>query len=270
MKEYLNNRAAIIKKILHDKPHGCTDQVVYALLSCFTIDELCALYLESLNTTDFRREVQKHIIKAVEKHGPTPFIEFVDKLFCLLEPFNTQQAIYVNALLYQIIEHFPSEYIRKYFEILFNSHRSYDQHRAYVISRRIWSPEIEERLWDRWKELGEESCLAILIEESKLEDLIPILKSVWEAKYITDKTKRRLFMRIAESDFEAVEFLKDIAPVFYLYLAVRARKNVTRDEALKLALRGKNTDELGIAVWCLGQLKQWETIIELNSQIPEF
>ena len=269
MKEYLSTRAAIVKEILHDRPHGCTDQVVYALLSCFTIDELCALYLESLNTTDFRKEVQKHIIKAIEKHGPTPFIEFVDKLFLLLEPFNTQRAIYANALLYRIIEHFPSGSIRKYFEILFNSHRSYDRHRAYVISRRIWCPEIEERLWNRWKELGEESCLAILIEEGELQDLIPILKTVWEARYITDKTKRRLFMRIAESDFEAVEHLRDVAPISYLYSAVKAGTNVPEDEALKLALQARNTNELGVAIWCLGQLKQWEAIIELNSQIPE-
>jgi hypothetical protein len=269
MKEYLSSRAAIIKKISHEKPHSCTGQVVHALFSCFTIDELCALYIESLNITDFRKQVQEHIIEAIEQHGATPFRDFIDKLFLLLEPFDTQQAISVNALLYRIIEHFPSDYIRKYFEILFNSHRDYDRHRAYVLSRRIWSPEIEERLWNRWKELREESCLKTLIEEGRPEDLISILRSVWEAKYVTDKTRRRLAMRIADWDFEAVEHLKDIAPVFYLYLAIRVGRNIAKDEALKLTLQGKNTDELGVAVWCLGQLKQWEAIIDLNSQIPE-
>jgi hypothetical protein len=76
-------------------------------------------------------------------------------------------------------------------------------------------------------------------------------------------------MRIAGSDFEAVEHLRDVAPISYLYSAVKAGINVREDEALELALQARNTNELGIAIWCLGQLKHWEAIVELNSQTPE-
>lgn len=267
------NRGDFIGDLLREQPHGCTNQILYALFSCLTPKELGNLFFESLDKAplarDLRQYVRKHTVIAVEKLGPTPFIPLVEQLFSSLEPFDTQRAILVNSLLFQIIEHFPHNYVYRYFKVMIDSHRYNDRHRACEVSAAIWSEEIEEILWRRWEELREERCLLSLISSGELRTLIEAFKSIWDAQDISYKAKNLLLKRIAETDFASIKFLRDVSPISYLYGAVIAGDSPTKDEALQLARSARKMDDLRFAIWCLGQLGQWEAILELNSEIPK-
>jgi hypothetical protein len=265
----LENRIEQIQSLFHESKHEVSDQVIFSLFSCFSPDELCKLYIDKLDSTKFRHKLQQHIILSLRKNGSEHFLQFIDRLFELLYPYKSQRSIWINALLYKIIDEFPISYIEKYFDILLNSHRENDKYRAYVLAKKIWDTDIESLLWSEWDTSKSEHCLKSLIECGSIENLQKHFFTIWSENHISSKTKRNILFRVSESDFKYAEAIQDSHPVTYLYCAVRIGRSVSPEKSYNLALESETLDELGIAIWCLGQLGYWKTILELNSKIPE-
>jgi len=268
MTDILEQRSEYIQSLLDEKTHDLTDQVIFALFSCFTPEQLGQLYIDNLESTSFRRKLQQHIELSIKENGSEKFVEFLERLFNLLAPYKSQRSIWINALLYRIIGYFHPSYIEKYFFILLRSHRRNDRDRACVLATQIWSSEIETMLWHEWTREQSEQCIASLIEYSSVDELKAHFHLIWNAKHLSDQIKRRSLFRIIESDFSFAEQIRRTHPITYLYCAARTGRYPSPDVAYKLSLKATSLSEMGIAIWCLGKFGYWETIVRINDEIP--
>lgn len=265
----MTNRSDVIKDMLNTQAYISTERVIYALFLCLTDEELGKLYIDSINVTTIRDLAKKHILKRVEGGNINPFIPFIEQLFSQLETAKGHRRTSIRVMLYDLLDYLPEHFATQFFDAMIDSPRKSDRNRAYATPKLIMSEERKRKLWQKWNEYREEECLLILIQFGEIDDLASVFRKIWETENISYKTKNELLRRMAKYRFDVIKSLKDTNPISYLYGAVIANQNLSNQQATELALRAETLQELGFALWCLGKLQKWDSILEINTQMPQ-
>ena len=272
----MNNRLEAIYQILDDCNELPSDRrlklcrkIIYPLLICLSNEELIQMYWDCVDEKRIIGQVENLIRNRITTLGYAPYVSLVEQIYSEFPKVDWHKYRRLRTFLTSIIRHFPEEYISEFFNYFYNREKISDHWKAYAVADLIWSDEVEDKLWEKLYEEGDESCLAILIEKGNPQSLIKIIKEVWTSQHIQFRHKNNLLVRLAPVNFKAVSFLKKDHPVSYMYAVVLAGRKLNHKEAEELALKAKNAREFGFALWCIGKLGMWETLLELNSRMPE-
>lgn len=268
----LEEKLQLIQSIFNSRRFKSTRMVISALFYCLSLDELVEIYIYLLNSKsrniDFRKNLEKQIIAKMENTTEGIANPSIEKLFSCLQPFNTQKSMYVNTLLYNMHSFLPKNFLKRYFYMLLDSHRSNDHYRAFKISHLIWSSDIEKILLETWLRNKDEECLNVIIDKCKIENLKEIFDTVWLNNY-SGKIKIKVLKRLLKTYPEIINNLMVTHPITYLYCCVLIGKNIDENQAYQLAIAAKDINELRVALWCLGRSRNWNAIIKLNNLIPK-
>lgn len=273
----MTNRSEIIYKIFdkceeypkeyfYDKK--LCQNIIYPLIICLSDEELIQMYWECVDEKRIIKRVESVIKSRILENGYENFIEFTEQIYQNLLEYNWNKYRRVRTFLSEIITSFSQEQISKFFNYFYNREKHSDHHKAYGVAKMIWSEEVEEILWEGLYKDQDSICLETLIERGNINRLSEIFKEVWDHSQISFRHKNSLLKRLAKENFKEVLFLKKVSPVSYMYAVILSENKLNKEEALRLPLKAKNHREFGFALWCLGKLKMWETLIELNKKVP--
>lgn len=244
-------------------------KIIYPLLICLSNEELVQMYWDCVDENRIVAQVENLIRNRIVTAGHAPFVSLVEQIYSQFREVDWNKYRRLRTFLTSIIEHFPQEYISEFFNYFYKREKISDHWKAYSVASLIWSDEVENKLWKKLYEEPDQKCLVILIQKGNLESLAEIFKEVWTSPNIQFWHKNNLLVRLAPVNFKAVSFLKKQYPISYMYAVVLAERKLTHKEAIELALKSKDAREFGFALWCVGKLGMFETLLELNSRIPE-
>jgi hypothetical protein len=241
------------KMCMEREKYSFSSSLFYSSMLCQKPSELVNIYIKSRK---LRRFALQHIKRIISERGITNFIPLVEKMLKKMPELKGLERVSIRNILVEVSNDIPKNYTNKLFDILINGQLESDRQKAYEINNVTWTSKRINYLWNNWNKYREEGCIIRLSELKDKERIIKIIKRIWENEEITFKTKRKVLASLSKTHYYSLQFLRNIAPITYLFCSVVANKRLPQREIIKLAFQAKTQREFEYALWCIGKLNQ--------------
>lgn len=79
----------------------------------------------------------------------------------------------------------------------------------------------------------------------------------------------KLYLRLAEVEPPVVDELLKSDPVSYLYVMAKLGRKVARQTLLSILNVSLGDDRLGLVLWCMGELKEWDQLVAASARTSD-
>lgn len=232
--------------------HGAN--LVRAFIATFSRKYASSLVLPSLDVSyDIRRPLIQRVaddIRVAPSLGDTSLIE---GLFERLDTVDGRTREKVGYILKSLCAEFPKEERTEYSWRLATSKWRPIRRRGYKMFPLPLTENDCERLIASSLNLEDIDGLRLAVKEAPLSCLMANFNDLNRATK-GDFSRRRLFLRCAESNKELVEILKEAEPITYTYLREKIEMPITEEEAIRIWKATTPCENDGLLIWCFGKM----------------
>jgi len=261
------DRVSTIEELSNDKGQVEVGSFVNALMRCLSFDESVEALRRSFEGSTALRTAALRKICSDIQHGSatcaTLIAELKEKVlhgpprrrggyaYCLLEVARASSRNIQNE-----VQGFLS--CSRYVGLRRRGYKLYD--RGCVQSR--------ELLEQAWKEFRDREAAWLMVEGHPPADLLQDKNNLVSA--LTEGWQlSRLYLKLAEIDVTHVEELLEIDPISYVYVQVKLKRSVPDDQLTGIVGDHLGDERLGLLLWCLGELRQWDLIVTASKRSEE-
>lgn len=253
------DRVSHIEDLSNDKDQIEAGSFVNALMRCLSFDESVQALRRSLEgSTAMRAAALRKVCSDIQHGGAncaTLIAELQEKIlhgtprrregyaYCLLEVARASNRNTQNE-----VQAFLS--CSRYVGLRRRGYKLYDPECAQ-------SRKLLEEAWEEFHD-GEAAWLivkrhpsAVLLQEKN--NLVNALTEGWQLS--------RLYLKLAEIDAAHVNDLLELDPISYVYVQVKLKRSVPDDQLNGILSDHIGDERLGLLLWCLGELRQWDLIL---------
>lgn len=245
-----------------------TDRYEYALYLSLDLSSLCHRLLQVLLKTHLRDLLLKHILIKLTQRQKLDS-RFVDELFSHVINSDKHLRRSSVTVLVGLIDYIHPSVSLNLFNVLIDSQSKLDRNRASQIAAILFDENIEQKLWESWHKYNDIPVLRVLASNSTLNSLKKRFSEIWHNEGIPFKFKNEALKKIAVSDFNSIEFLKDTYPVSYLTACVAADRDLQEEFIDDIVRKAKSLRELGYVIWCVGKLGKTELIMKFLNEAEQ-
>jgi hypothetical protein len=234
---------------------------IHSILNTIELVVLMDNYIfrsEPLLNNSIESNIKKRLL-VIEKPEDT-----YEELRVQLEGLEYQPHQRVRILLFHILPRLNEVFHKDFFNHFYNSKYSNDISYALKVVSRIWSKEIENKIYSDYNNQGNIKLLYSLINNGNCEILLNDLQEIWEGISF-DYLKLRLLSKLNRTAKKDLDFLRILEPDKYLYW-ISDNKITLSDAELKDCLERTPDYNKGYSVISLGKLEKWNLMgVRLNA-----
>lgn len=265
----MTSKSSKIAEILSIYPCRSSDSFEYALYCTLDMEELCDSFFAKMENANIRNNIVKHLVRRTSRLGQHIPAQFTEALIEKFQASEKRSRITLGTTIKNLRHSLSKTQQRRFFDLQILSGRISDRKRAYELADNIYCEEVDKSLWKSWKMYGDENCILVLAKHSSEHDLLASFNEVWSSSNFRRSTKNSVLKRVAKYDFSAVKFLESESPISYLTACVSAGVIPAEEQAIKIVLTAKSIGSFRYAVWCLGTLGMYDTLVKLLAQAEE-
>lgn len=242
---------------------GSYDIYIHSVLNTIKINSLITFYLTK-EDSELKRSLESNILKRLEIIDK-PELQY-EKLFLRLKnaDYHTRQRI--KNLQFSLLKRLSKSYYQDFFNTYFYSKYYYENTLALSISYKIWTDNLNQELLEKYLEKQETPYLEALLENGKIEYIIPYLEKILSFD-LESYLKMKIINMVCPKYFKKLSFLRERDPEKYLYAMSLSKKKFSKEEII-LCFNDIDLNIKHFGLMSLGRLKQWELLkVELEKKI---
>ncbi len=245
------------------------DSFEYAFYLTVSMSDLCKYFFQYVMDTEVRNNIIKHINAKKEKKDEKIPKEFISTLLKEFKLSEKRRRISLGAAIKEFSSSFSKKQLKEFFNNQVMSRKLSDRKRAYSVCQDIYDQDIDNKLWESWKIYRDNNCMDVLSKNTISENIIPHFNEIWADENIRFYIKNNALKKVAVSNIEAVDFLKEESPVSYLSACVAAKHEINDELAKSIAKQSDKISTLNYVLWCLGMLGKEKILCDLLDQITD-
>jgi hypothetical protein len=233
-----------------------------AFLSCFSAKEITDnLDWEEGNQQifkGFKNKIQYDLKNGIESEVYT---QYFSDLLKKINKFSFSKKRKIIAFVSQNLGFFDKNLLEVFIDYCLNSNNKNFRNSAWKnIPSHFFT---EEKILNFYQKNKDEKALPVIYKtldtNSFLEFFKIYFKDIISSEYFFRKICLDLFAKIPD---ELQEKIKNSEPETYLYLCVKNKKNISKEEVLSLYEKSQNKS---FAIWCMGKMKFLDILIEIKN-----
>jgi hypothetical protein len=148
---------------------------------------------------------------------------------------------------------------------LLHSPRTFTRKRAYRILLHDWHPTWKSEIQRLWNEQHESECAIVIVDHFDPAFLVQNVEQL--ARDLDNKAQvARLYFRACANDPSLLEKLRKQDGITYAYVSARLGIGISKRVVRNLLRNYERDPRLGILVWSLGKLGQWDQVVEISTR----
>ena len=235
-------------------------QVLSALIGCLDGPETCEFLLKTIEGKSTLRDlVLRKINHDISTGQSNEYKKLAEDLIALAGAPKYSVANSAATCLSQLLEGNDGEYLEDIVEFFLSSERKSFRNRAWKSLTENYSESYNKLVWQAWERYEDKKALRVIvlnISPSKLYSHREKIVSAIEHGSLV----AQLYMRLYKIDEKVVEELFKYSISTYLYCLVKLGLNVPEQRKSKIS---PQADNLGLVLWCLGRLAEWDIIEQI-------
>ncbi|WP_434113344.1 hypothetical protein [Methylocaldum sp. GT1TLB] len=124
--------------------------------------------------------------------------------------------------------------------------------------------DLVQKAWDRF---ADPECAWVIVKAFPIEFLV-LHRAELATAFSEGWQFARLYLRIAESEPNLLDELRNIDEISYCYVLAKLDRKLPLKEAVKIVDKNLGDERFGLLVWSLGRLRMWEALQHVESQLP--
>lgn len=232
--------------------------VLHSLFNCISELELQIFYFEyAKGNPALKKTIESYVLKRTSNE---PKRQFNNVAITLLrnytnEDYSTQTT--TRTFLSQFIRTLPTETIQMFFDLLINSERKFDRHRANEVADLILTDEIKEKLLENFHKYNNEYSLLPLINNFDEEELCLIIEEYWTSEFPSPRIKREILKKLLKLELEYFSFLKE-RDISYYFQILNLKKIKITDKEINELLKSVTEENKFYLLWTIGMTGNWK------------
>lgn len=229
-----------------------------AFISCLTPEETCQLLdLDFHQEFTTRRLVLRKIERDIESHGfKECHYELVDRLVGMLSTLPYKKKNGCAGCLSYLYDHAPQDLRHCLLGFFLKSKYVLLRRRGYRKLFFDWDASYEDLVKEVWHTRHDSDCAWLIIYRFPVEYLRENFDDLL-AKAVDTWHSTKLYLRVSEVDFSKAEHLAQVDEIRYAYVCAKLGRTFNADTALSMFERNKYDEDLGLLIWCFGQMRLW-------------
>jgi len=130
------------------------------------------------------------------------------------------------------------------------------------------APRSRAILEQAWRNFGDPEAAWIMVKSFPLSTLLEE-KSSFLAVLNEGWQRSKLFLRLAELDQKYTDDLLELDPISFVYVKAKLGQQVSSDILNTVLENSLGDDRIGLLLWSLGELKQWDQLVAASSRTNE-
>ncbi|XZG71608.1 hypothetical protein ACTSKR_07045 [Chitinibacteraceae bacterium HSL-7] len=130
------------------------------------------------------------------------------------------------------------------------------------------APRSRTILEQAWRNFGDPEAAWIMVKSFPLSTLLEE-KSSFLAVLSEGWQRSKLFLRLAELDQKYTDDLLELDPISFVYVKAKLGQQVSADILNTVLENSLGDDRIGLLLWSLGELKQWDQLVAASSRTKE-
>jgi hypothetical protein len=232
--------------------HGA--DLVRAFIATLSREHASSLVLPSLDVSyEIRRPLIQRVAEDIRTAPRRGDISVIETLFERVDTVDGRAREKVGYVLKSLCVEFPKDARLEYSWRLATAKWRPIRRRGYKIFPLPLSENDCERLIANSLRLEDIDGLRLAIKEAPTQCLMVNFDNLNGATK-SDFSRRRLFLRCAESNKELIELLREEEPITYTYLKTKLAMPFTDEEAIKIWKAMTPCENDGLLIWCFGKM----------------
>jgi len=258
-----SDRSEYVRHLAYTQPGHVDPAVLRGLINCLTPPEAChAISLALDQPYDYRRLLIQQIAIHAEVRLLDCHIDLVANLLDQYESLPYSKKLSCASMLDNLYDFLRENQQREILELFFSSHYKAIRRRAY--QRLIRCPEspLRDSVWNAWEQCPNAETARLVINlasgeqiASRFNELETVVKGTW--------LENRLYVRMAETNREQLEYLQHKDGIAYAYACVKTGEPLTNDVAVRLYKQYAHDERIGLLIWCIGKLQLWDALVAI-------
>ncbi|GAA3643498.1 hypothetical protein [Flavivirga jejuensis] len=262
MKEKIKYIELLIEK-KKDFFGGLHDIYIHSILNTIDLNQLITFYLKK-EDSELKKSIESNIIKRLEIVDK-PELQY-EKLLLRLKNANYHTRQRIKNLQFSLLNRLSKNHYQDFFNTYFYSKYYYENTIALSICDKIWSDDLKQKLLDKFLEKRQSPYLATLLENGKIDYIIPYLEKLLSHD-LENYLKMKIINMVSPKHFNNLAFLKEREPEKYFYAMSLSKKKFSLEE-ITLCFNEIDSSIKHFGLMSLGRLKQWGLLkIELNKTL---
>lgn len=241
-----------------------------AFISCLAPEETCQLLdLDFHQEFTTRRLILRKIERDIGNHGfKECHYELVDRLVGVLGtlPYNKKNGC-AGCLSY-LYDYAPQDIRHRLLRFFLESKYVFLRRRGYRKLFFDWDASHENLITEVWNTRYDSDCAWLIIYRFPVEYLREHFDELLEQAVDTWHSTK-LYLRVSEIDFSKAEYLAQTDEIRYAYVCAKLGRTFDADTALSMFERNKYDEELGLLIWCFGQMRLWSVLKTIEQDLDE-
>jgi hypothetical protein len=256
------------------KADSLSRNLLHAYAACLTVEELCEAAVRSLASPLhlLRHAFLNRLIRTGREAGSPEHLDQLGRRLLRLLPSDAKSRGRIDVMLSELYV-FLSPPTRQMVLEQWKGRGKIGAGRRWLkaISNDDLLFEIGEVL-AYWRATGSAPAAKLLAyrgEAAFLAGLMPDLVVGCDKGWIVG----RAALRAGKVSEDCWQMIRGKFPATYAYLCAKTHRLIGEAEALKLVREAAATwpaDDIGLAIWALGQLGMWSTLEKIRALLPEF
>ena len=240
--------------------------IVGGLLNCLSLTEIVHLIRDEVTMDDRLREKVLARLTDDVLNASSHVSSIVQKLLKALEDNSHSKKSTAAYFLERLYDYLPSIRQRAIIYALLRSPQTITRKRAYRILLHNWHPAWKSEIQRLWNERHESECAIVIVDHFDPVFLVQHVEQL--ARDLDDKAQvARLYYRACTNDPGLLAKLRKQDGITYAYVSARLGTGISKGIARNLLRKYERDPRLGILVWSLGKLGQWDQLVEIATRV---